>query len=80
MPLVLSFVGGLDGLQAKVVANMADVAKSTAYFSFDGLGNTVIMGFFLMLMPSFSYLQRLSVKCIVQEIKIQYALVHLLVV
>ena len=53
MPLVLSFVGGLDGLQAKVVANMADVAKSTAYFSFDGLGNTVVMGFFLMLMPSF---------------------------
>lgn len=53
VPLVLSFVGGLDGLQAKVVANMADVAKSTAYFSFDGLGNTVIMGFFLMLMPSF---------------------------
>lgn len=53
VPLVLSFVGGFDGLQAKVIANMADAAKSTAYFSFDGLGSTVILGFFLMLMPSF---------------------------
>ncbi len=53
VPLVISFVGGFDGLQAKVVANMADTAKSAAYFSFDGLGSTVIMGFFLMLMPSF---------------------------
>lgn len=53
VPLVLNFVGGYDGLQAKVIANMADVAKSTSYFSFDGLGTTVILGFFLMLMPSF---------------------------
>ena len=53
VPLVLSFVGGFDGLHDKVVANMADAAQSTAYFSFDGLGSTVIMGFFLMLMPSF---------------------------
>lgn len=53
VPLVLSFVGGFDGLHAKVVANMADAAQSAAYFSFDGLGSTVIMGFFLMLMPSF---------------------------
>ncbi len=53
VPLVISFVGGFDGLQAKVVANMADTAKSAAYFNFDGLGSTVIMGFFLMLMPSF---------------------------
>ncbi|WP_303995831.1 sodium:solute symporter family protein [Megamonas hypermegale] len=53
VPLVLSFVGGFDGLHDKVVANMADAAQSVAYFSFDGLGSTVIMGFFLMLMPSF---------------------------
>lgn len=53
VPLVLSFVGGFDGLHDKVVANMADAAQSAAYFSFDGLGSTVIMGFFLMLMPSF---------------------------
>ncbi|WP_346686672.1 sodium:solute symporter family protein [Megamonas hypermegale] len=53
VPLVLSFVGGFDGLYDKVVANMADAAQSAAYFSFDGLGSTVIMGFFLMLMPSF---------------------------
>ena len=53
VPLVLNFVGGFDGLQAKVALNMADTAKTAAYFSFDGLGSTVIMGFFLMLMPSF---------------------------
>lgn len=53
VPLVLSFVGGFDGLHDKVVINMADTVQSTAYFSFDGLGTTVIMGFFLMLMPSF---------------------------
>lgn len=53
VPLVLSFVGGFEGLHDKVVANMADAAQSAAYFSFDGLGSTVIMGFFLMLMPSF---------------------------
>lgn len=53
VPLVLSFVGGFDGLHAKVAANMADAAMTADYFSFDGLGSTVIMGFFLMLMPSF---------------------------
>ena len=47
MPLVLSFVGGIDGLHARVMTNMADVAQVNNYFSFDGLGNTVIMGFFL---------------------------------
>lgn len=53
VPLVLSFVGGIDGLHTRVMTNMADVAQVNNYFSFDGLGNTVIMGFFLMLMPSF---------------------------
>lgn len=53
VPLVLSFVDGFEGLYDKVVANMTDAAQSAAYFSFDGLGSTVIMGFFLMLMPSF---------------------------
>lgn len=53
IPLVLAFVGGFEGLHTKVVANMANATQSAAYFSFDGLGTTVIMGFFLMLMPSF---------------------------
>ena len=53
VPLVLAFVGGFGGLHTKVVANMANATQSAAYFSFDGLGTTVIMGFFLMLMPSF---------------------------
>lgn len=53
VPLVLSFVGGFDGLYSKVAFNLADATKTASYFSFDGLGTTVIMGFFLMLMPSF---------------------------
>ena len=53
VPLVLAFVGGFEGLHTKVVANMANATQSAAYFSFNGLGTTVIMGFFLMLMPSF---------------------------
>ena len=53
VPLILAFVGGFEGLHTKVVANMANATQSAAYFSFDGLGTTVIMGFFLMLMPSF---------------------------
>ena len=53
VPLVLAFVGGFEGLHTKVVANMANATQSAAYFSFDGLGTTVVMGFFLMLMPSF---------------------------
>lgn len=76
VPLVLAFVGGFEGLHTKVVANMANATQSAAYFSFDGLGTTVIMGFFLMLMPSFSYHQHLLVKFIVQEIKRQCASAH----
>ena len=53
IPLVLSFVGGFSGLYDKVAINMADSVKLASYFSFDGLGTSVIMGFFLMLMPSF---------------------------
>ena len=53
IPLVLSFVGGFSGLYEKVAINMADSVKLASYFSFDGLGTSVIMGFFLMLMPSF---------------------------
>lgn len=53
VPFVLSFVGGWSGLEATIVTNMADTAKSTSYFSFDGAGISTIIGFFLMLTPSF---------------------------
>lgn len=53
VPFVLSFVGGWSGLEATIVTNMADSVKSTSYFSFDGAGISTIIGFFLMLTPSF---------------------------
>lgn len=53
VPFVLNFVGGWNGLEATIVSNMADTAKSTSYFSFDGAGMSTILGFFLMLTPSF---------------------------
>ena len=53
VPFVLSFVGGWSGLETTIAANMADSAKTASYFSFDGVGISTIIGFFLMLTPSF---------------------------
>lgn len=53
IPFVLSFVGGWNGMETAIAANMADTVKSAEYFSFDGAGMTTILGFFLMLTPSF---------------------------
>jgi len=53
VPFVIQFVGGWSGLEATITANMADSIKSSQYFSFDGAGMTTIIGFFLMLTPSF---------------------------
>lgn len=53
IPFVLSFVGGWNGMEAKIAANMADTVKSADYFSLNGAGMTTILGFFLMLTPSF---------------------------
>ncbi|CUH97373.1 putative membrane protein [Propionispora sp. 2/2-37] len=53
VPLVLSFVGGWSGLEAKVAANIGDTLKTAGYFSLDGAGMSTIIGFFLMLTPSF---------------------------
>lgn len=54
IPFVLSFLGGIDGLVAKVTLNMAhNPVAVDNYFSLWGLGTPVIMGFFLMLLPAF---------------------------
>jgi len=53
VPFVLNFVGGWSGLETKIAANLGNAAATASYFSFDGAGATVIMGFFLMLTPSF---------------------------
>lgn len=52
VPYAASFVGGWDGLVAKASANLAPAAGSD-YFSFFGLGSTVIIGYLVMLVPSF---------------------------
>lgn len=53
VPFALSHVGGLGGLHTLVAANLGSVAKTNSYFSFFGLGATVIIGYFFMLTPSF---------------------------
>ncbi|WP_110955560.1 sodium:solute symporter family protein [Anaerosinus massiliensis] len=52
VPFVLQFVGGFSGLEAKVAANL-NAMETAQYFQIDGMGITTILGFFLMLTPSF---------------------------
>lgn len=53
VPFVLNFVGGWSGLETKVAANLGDAMQTARYFSMDGVGFTAIMGYFMMLTPSF---------------------------
>lgn len=53
LPLVLQAVGGWSGLETAISSQLNNPAQATAYFSFDGIGQTAIIGFFLMLTPSF---------------------------
>lgn len=52
VPFVLSFVGGWNGLQESIALNLGSTAANT-YFDPSGAGVTTILGFFLMLTPSF---------------------------
>ena len=53
VPLVMNFVGGWNGLETQVAQRLGDPKVFEAYFSLDGAGLTTILGFFLMLTPSF---------------------------
>lgn len=53
VPFVMNFVGGWQGLQLKAAANLANAAAADNYFSLTGMGAGPIIGFFLMLTPSF---------------------------
>jgi solute:Na+ symporter, SSS family len=53
VPFALSFVGGWDGLHTLVAQNLGNVAQAEAYFRFDGMGFAMILGYLLMLTPSF---------------------------
>lgn len=52
-PYALAHVGGFAGLHSSIAANLGDPIKTATYFSWDGIGLTTIMGFFLMLVPAF---------------------------
>jgi len=53
VPFVLSYVGGWEGLNSMIAQNMAAQSNVDSYFSYTGMGLTMIIGYFLMLTPSF---------------------------
>lgn len=53
LPFIWSFVGGWEGLTAKVGQNLAEAERTDAYFSMGGMGTTAIVGYLVMLVPSF---------------------------
>ncbi|MDR3230508.1 MAG: sodium:solute symporter family protein [Synergistaceae bacterium] len=55
LPCVWSFMGGWSGLVEKVSQNLAgaDAGVLPDYFSMGGIGTTVIIGYLVMLVPSF---------------------------
>lgn len=53
VPLVLNFVGGWQGLAFKAAKHLSDITAVSSYFSLDGMGTGAVIGFFLMLTPSF---------------------------
>ena len=52
-PYALNYVGGWNGLETKIAANLGNTAKTASYFSWNGMGNSTILGYFLMLTPAF---------------------------
>jgi SSS family solute:Na+ symporter len=52
-PFALQYVGGWEGLHTQIAARLNDPAATASYFSWNGMGNTAILGYFLMLTPAF---------------------------
>jgi SSS family solute:Na+ symporter len=53
VPFALQYVGGWNGLHAAVSSHLADPAAVSRYFSWDGMGTSTILGYFIMLTPAF---------------------------
>jgi SSS family solute:Na+ symporter len=53
LPYVWAFSGGFAGLAEKAARNLPDAASRARYFSMTGIGPTVIVGYLVMLIPSF---------------------------
>lgn len=52
-PFAISYVGGWDAMIVAVGANMQNPARTASYFAWDGIGWTTIIGYLLILTPSF---------------------------
>lgn len=53
VPYALHYVGGWGGLTDKIAQSLVAQNAVESYFSFSGMGLTMIIGYFLMLTPSF---------------------------
>lgn len=53
LPFIWSFAGGWEGIAVKATSHIADPAAQAAYFAPDGMGTTAILGYLVMLVPSF---------------------------
>lgn len=53
LPFVYSSVGGWGGLVERVTANLPTPEAQSSFFSFTGMGATTIIGYLVMLVPSF---------------------------
>ena len=53
LPCIYGFVGGWEGLTARVTQNLPDAAGQASFFSMDGIGVTAVVGYLVMLVPSF---------------------------
>lgn len=53
LPFIWSFVGGWEGIAAKAAENLSAPAARQAFFALDGMGSTAIIGYLVMLVPSF---------------------------
>ena len=53
VPYALAYVGGWQGLVQAVSQNTGSAARTASYFSWNGMGDQAILGYFLMLTPAF---------------------------
>ena len=53
LPFIWSFAGGWAGIVAGASRHLSDPAAIDAYFAMDGMGSTAVIGYLVMLVPSF---------------------------
>ena len=53
VPYALQYVGGWEGIHTAVASHLGDPQAVARYFSWDGMGQSAIIGYFVMLTPAF---------------------------